>query len=331
MTVYTAEHAWGCAVRRHAGTTGPPDDLVDDTTQGPPADLATTERRRMAMFGSLAQPDFRRLVVALLVTSTGTWVQRIAQDWLVLSTTHSATAVGLTTMCQLLPMLLFGLAGGAVADRYPRRSVLIVTQSTMCGFSAVLAAVVLTDHVVVWQIDAIAFALGVAASVDIPARQALTAELVNRDHVRNAVSIVSSVFQLGATLGPALAGVLLGTIGAGYCFAINAASFLGVIVVVVRLRRSPRAQSRSTIATAQVLSYVRRRSVLSWPTVLVGAYGLFTYSLPVTLAAYARTVFDNGPAGYALFSSVVAIGSMAGALLSWLERTGRAGCGNWPR
>jgi len=273
-----------------------------------------------ATFDSLSNRNLRLLVTGLLITSTGTWVQRIAQDWLVLSLSGSAAAVGVSTMCQLLPMLFFGLHAGVIADRFPRRTVLLVTQTVMCVMSCVLAVLVLAHGIEVWQVDVLAFALGTASALDTTARQAFVPELVEPRQLRNAVSLVSSVFQLGAMLGPALAGVLLGTIGPGYCFALNVVSTLGAIVAIAQIRqRNPHtstARAAGGDGISQTLVYVRRRGTLVWPIVLISAYSLFTFSLPVTLAAYAHSVFDTGPGGYATLNSVVALGSIAGALCS---------------
>jgi MFS family permease len=158
-----------------------------------------------------------------IVSNTGAWVQRIAQDWLVLSITGSATAVGITTALQFLPTLLFGLAGGLIADRYPKRRVLLATQVGMASMAAALAFLTLTHQVAAWHVYVIAFGLGLVTAVDNPVRQSFVNEMVGPDQLRNAISINSSVFQLAALIGPAISGMLISAVGAGYAFAVNAA------------------------------------------------------------------------------------------------------------
>jgi MFS family permease len=255
-----------------------------------------------------------------IVSNTGAWVQRIAQDWLVLSITGSATAVGVTTALQFLPTLLFGLAGGLIADRYPKRRVLLATQVGMASMAAALACLTLAHQVAAWHVYVIAFGLGLVTAVDNPARQSFVNEMVGPDQLRNAISINSSVFQLAALIGPAISGILISAVGSGYAFAVNAASYVAPMIALVLIRddellRPPRAGGRGR-QLSDGLRYVASRPHMLWPTVLVGVFGMFTINLPVTLAAYAKTVFHSGPSGYGLLSSVAAIGSLAGALIS---------------
>ena len=172
----------------------------------------------------------------LFVSSTGGWVQRIAQDWLVLTITGSATAVGITTALQFLPTLLLGLYGGVIADRFPKRKILLVTQSTMGTLAAILAVLALTGDVHVWQVYSLALVLGLATAVDNPTRQSFVTELVGRQRLRNAISMVSSTFQLGGLIGPALGGAMIGAVGTGWAFALNAATFFGSISALLMMR-----------------------------------------------------------------------------------------------
>ncbi|NJC72967.1 MFS transporter [Planosporangium thailandense] len=255
-----------------------------------------------------------------IVSNTGIWVQRIAQDWLVLSITHSATAVGVTTALQFMPTLLFGLTGGLIADRYPKRRVLLATQVGMSSMAAALALLTLTHQEAAWHVYAIAFGLGTVTAVDNPVRQSFVNEMVGPDQLRNAISINSSVFQLAALIGPAISGALISAVGAGYAFAVNAASYVAPLTALLLMRddeliRSPRGDTMSRQVSAG-LRYVAGRPQLLWPIVLVGVFGMFTSNLPVTLAVYAKTVFQSGPGGYGLLNSVVALGSLGGALVS---------------
>jgi MFS family permease len=247
-------------------------------------------------------------------------VQRIAQDWLVLTITGSAAAVGVTTALQFLPTLLFGMVGGLISDRYPKRRVLLVTQAGMASMAVVLACLTLTHEVRAWHVFVVAAVLGMFTAVDNPARQSFVNEMVGPAHLRNAISINSSVFQVAGLIGPAVSGVLIRLVGPGYAFALNACTYVAPIIALSLLRsgelvKSPGA-GQPNRRLSDGLRYVVSRPHMLWPTVLVGVFGLFTINLPVTLAAYARFVFHSGSSGYGLLSSVVAVGSLAGALIS---------------
>lgn len=271
-------------------------------------------------FASLRIRNFRLFATGQLVSNTGSWVQRIAQDWLVLTITGSATAVGITTALQFLPTVLFGLAGGAIADRYPKRRVLLATQAGMASMASALAVLTLTHQVQVWHVYLIAFGLGTVVAIDNPTRQSFVNEMVGPEQLRNAVSLNSSVFQLGALIGPAISGLLINAVGSGYAFALNAASYSASTTALLLMReRELNRSARPAVARARIrdgLRYVVSRPDTLWPTVLVGVFGLFTTNLAVTLAAYAKSVYHSGAGGYGLLTSVVAVGSLTGALIS---------------
>jgi MFS family permease len=278
------------------------------------------ESARSTTFSSLRTRNFRLFAAAQLCSNTGTWVQRIAQDWLVLSLTGSATDVGITTALQFVPTLLFGLIGGLIADRYPKRRILLATQSALAVIAGTLAAATLTNEVTVWQVYLVAFGLGLVTAVDNPTRQSFANEMVGPHQLRNAISINSSVFQLGGLVGPAVSGALITAVGPGYSFAINALSYAAPLVALARMRTSELHTMPPVNAQAGQLRDGLRYAVshpdILWPTVLAGVFGMFTSNLPVTLAAYARAVFHSGPGGYALLSTIVAVGSVTGALVS---------------
>jgi MFS family permease len=285
------------------------------------------ESARDSIFSSLRTRNFRLFATAQIFSNTGTWVQRIAQDWLVLSLTGSATAVGITTALQFLPTLLFGLVGGLIADRYPKRQILLFTQTGLSAIAGILAVLTLTHQVEPWHVYVIAFGLGLVTAVDNPTRQSFANEMVGPDQLRNAISINSSVFQLGGLIGPAISGALISAVGPGYSFAINALSYAAPLAALLRMRTGElHAIPKVTAGAGQLrdgLRYAVRQPAVLWPTVLAGVFGMFTGNLPVTLAAYAKSVFHSGPGGYGLLSAVVAVGSITGALLSArLRRTG---------
>ncbi|GAA1584754.1 MFS transporter [Kribbella sancticallisti] len=293
-----------------------------------PAELSPAQRRPgfRDTFSALQVRNFRLLVCGLFVSSTGGWIQRIAQDWLVLTLTGSATAVGITTALQFLPTLLLGLYGGVIADRFPKRKVLLVTQATMGAGAGILAVLAFAGQVQVWQVYAMALFLGLATAVDNPTRQSFVTELVGKERVRNAISMVSSTFQLGSMIGPALGGVLLGTIGTGWAFAVNAVTFFGSISALLMMRESEMpglhaarragAGLRIRDGLRDGLRYATHEPAVRWAIALVGIYGMFAISLPVTLTAFADRVFHTGASGYGMLNSVVAVGALTGALLS---------------
>src|SRR6201992_4369042 len=272
-----------------------------------------------SLFSSLRTRNFRLFATGQLFSNTGTWVQRLAQDWLVLSLTGSATAVGVTTALQFLPTLLFGLFGGMIADRYPKRAVLLVTQSALAAIAGVLAFLTLTHVVAAWQVYVVAFALGLVTAVDNPTRQAFANEMGGPAQLSNAISINSSVFQLGGLIGPAISGALISAVGPGYSFAINAVSFAAPLAALLWV---PPAERRTVVGAREGsgqlrdgLRYAAAEPCVLWPTVLAGVFGWFTPTLAVTLAAFAHSVFHSGPSGYGLLSATVAVGSVAGALV----------------
>ncbi|WP_240649262.1 MFS transporter [Streptomyces sp. Z26] len=283
---------------------------------GPDAPAAT----RTSMFSSLRIRNYRIFALGQAVSNTGTWMQRIAQDWLVLSLTGSATAVGVTTALQFLPMLLFGLWGGVIADRCAKRKVLLVTQSAMGLTGLVLAALTLSGHVHVTHVYVLAFALGLATVVDNPTRQTFVAELVGPDQLRNAVSLNSANFQSARLVGPAVAGVLITAVGSGWAFLLNGLSFLAPLAGLLLMRtdemhpteRAPRTKGQ----LREGLSYVRTHPELLWPIVLVGFVGTFGYNFPIWLTAFTDRVFDSGAGTYGLLNTLMAVGSVTGALLA---------------
>jgi len=188
---------------------------VTETTTAPGSAAPT----HIPTFAALRHRNYRLFFSGQVVSNTGTWMQRIAQDWLVLEITGSPLAVGITTALQFLPMLLFGLWGGLIADRYPRRRLLLITQSCAGALAAVLAVLTLTGVVQVWMIYLVAFGLGLVTVVDNPVRQTFVNELVPRELLRNAVSLNTGNFQLARMVGPALAGVLITAVGSGWAFA----------------------------------------------------------------------------------------------------------------
>ncbi|MGX1131459.1 MFS family permease [Streptomyces glaucescens] len=283
--------------------------------------------RKASMFSSLRIRNYRLFFMGQVVSNTGTWMQRIAQDWLVLSLTGSATAVGVTTALQFLPMLLFGLYGGVLVDRLPKRPTLLVTQTSMALTGIALAALTLTGHVEVWHVYVAAFAVGLATVVDNPARQSFVSEMVGPGQLQNAVSLNSANFQSARLIGPAVAGILITGVGTGWAFLLNGLSFVAPIAGLLLMRgrelhvveRAPRGKGQ----LREGLRYVAARPQLIWPIVLVGFVGTFAFNFPVYLSAFADDVFHAGAGTYSLFNTLMAVGSVTGALLAARRGTAR--------
>jgi MFS family permease len=276
--------------------------------------------KRGGMFSALHNRNYRYFFAGQVVSNSGTWISRIAQDWLVLSLTGSAFAVGVTTAMQFLPVLLFGLFGGVIADRFPKRQLLMVTQGAMGVLAAGLAALTLAGAVRPEHIYVFAFLLGLVTVVDNPARQTFVVEMVGKADLANAVSLNSANFQTARLVGPAVAGALMAAVGAGWAFAVNALSFGAVILGLLamragELRRQPRLP-REKGQLREGLRYVAERPDLIWPIVLIGFLGTFGFNFPTVLSGFAYSVFHVGPGKYGLLNTALALGSLAGALLA---------------
>jgi MFS family permease len=271
-------------------------------------------------FAPLSVPNYRRFAGSNVLAMSATWMQRIAQDWLVLQLTHSVAAVGVTSAMQFAPSILFGLHGGVLIDRFPRRRILMVTQSLVGLFSLLLAVVALTGTATVWLVWLAAFAIGCVTAVDNPGRQVFVNELVGRGHLKNALNLNAAVFQLGAFIGPAVAGGLIGAVGGGWAFLINAAACSVTVLMLSRLDASallpvPRAE-RKPHALREGVAFVLKTPAIRYSIVMLAMLSVFTLTMPVLLAAFATQVFHLGASGYGLFNSLVAIGAVFGALAS---------------
>ncbi|MFF4311588.1 MFS transporter [Streptomyces sp. 900105755] len=291
-------------------------------TPSAPAPTAPTTpaARKSSMFSSLKVRNYRLFFAGQVVSNIGTWMQRIAQDWLVLSLTGSATAVGVTTALQFLPMLLFGLYGGVLVDRLNKRRALLVTQTSMALTGVALALLTLSGHVQVWHVYLAAFVVGLATVVDNPARQSFVSEMVGPDQLQNAVSLNSANFQSARLVGPAVAGLMITGVGTGWAFLFNGLSFVAPLVGLLLMRgRDLHVVRRAPKGKGQLregLRYVAGRPDLTWTIILIGFVGTFGFNFPVYLSAFADDVFHAGAGSYSLFNTLMAVGSLAGALLA---------------
>ncbi|HWH26435.1 MAG TPA: MFS transporter [Pseudolysinimonas sp.] len=275
-----------------------------------------------ATFRSFAVVNYRFWFAGALVSNVGTWMQRIAQDWVVLTqlTDDDATAVGVTMALQFGPQLVLLPITGLVADRMDRRKLMMITQITMGILAAGMAAVTLTGVVTLWMLFAFALALGIAAAFDAPARQAFVSELVPAPLLSNAVALNSASFNVARLLGPAVAGLLIAGAGAGWVFVINTLTFGAVLLSLALLRsdaftsftRPPRQKGQ----LAGGVRYVFTRPDILLVLAMIALLGTFAFNFPIFISAMARLEFRSDAAEFGVLSSVIAIGSVTGALLS---------------
>jgi MFS family permease len=273
-----------------------------------------------ATFGALAVPNYRIYVSGQAVANTGTWIQNIALDWLVLQLTGSPAAVGIAMALQFTPILFLGMHGGMLADRYPKRTILMTTQVLSGLLAGSLAVMTLTGHITVGFVYAVALVGGVVFAIDNPTRQVFVSEVVPAGYLRNAVALNAAVFQSTRLVGPAVASILIGTVGSGWAFGVNALCYAGPTVALAFLRTAdltpaPRAQ-RSPGQLRSALRYVADRPHVAWTIALVGVFGTFGLNFPVVLTAMASQTFSGGAGLYGTFNIVLAVGSIAGALIA---------------
>ena len=287
-----------------------------------PAGPADGEPAARGTFRALRVPNYRRYAAANLVSQTGTWMQRIGQDWLVLQISDgSGVALGITTALQFGPSL-FSMVGGVLADRYDKRRMLMITQSVMGVLALLLGILVVTDVIALWHVYVLAGGLGVVAAVDVPIRQSFVSELVGTALVTNAVGLNSTIFNGARLVGPAVAGSLIGAAGGDTApaFFINAASFLFTLLALGSMRADqlhlapPVARAPGQLREG--IRYAWAHAELRLAMVIAFVVGTFGFNFQVTIALMAREEFHLGAAAFGLLSTAFAVGSLAGALLS---------------
>lgn len=285
-------------------------------------DGAGTQRpsfRRRAL-RSLSDRNYRLYLTGHAVSVVGTWMQRVAQDWLVLELTDSAVAVGIAASLQFVPILLFGLWGGAVVDRLNRRRVIMWTQAVSGLLASVLAALVLADAVTLGMVYALALGLGLVTVLDNPARHSFVAELVGPEQYVNGQALASTVHNTGRLVGPALAGLLIAGAGPGVAFAVNALSFgavlWGLAVMDTTLLRPAAAHGRTKGQVREGLRYAFTHPELRACLLLVAVVALFGQNFRVVLPLLARDTFDGGATTYGWLTSALGCGAVLGALVT---------------
>lgn len=273
-------------------------------------------------FASLRYYNYRLWFSAALVANVGTWMQRVAQDWLVLTvlTDNSGTAVGIVTALQFLPVLALSAWAGVLADRVDRRKLLIVTQSALGVLALALGALVLSGYAELWHVYVFAALLGCVTAIDNPVRQTFVAEMVPKEKLSNAVGLNSAGFNAARLVGPGAAGLLIAAFGPGWMFIINGLTFAAVIVAMTRMRISELNRLPVTArAKGQIregVRYVRNRSDIVVIMCVVCVVSTFGLNFQLTSAVMATAEFGKGAGEYGILGSILAIGSLAGALLA---------------
>ncbi|HEY2003890.1 MAG TPA: MFS transporter [Candidatus Saccharimonadia bacterium] len=271
-------------------------------------------------FSSFEVHNYRLYFFGQGISLTGTWMQTIAQTWLVLELTHSGTAIGLLVAAQFLPILLLGPIGGVIADRFPKRKLLYITQSSAMLLAFVLGLLVLTHVVQVWMVFVLASMLGLVTVFDNPARQTFVVEMVGPERLINAVTLNGIALNLARVIGPSVAAVLIAGVGMAYCFLLNAASYVVVLTSLALMHASelhPAKHSEHIRGQLQEgLRYVWNHPVLRFTIFMLVIIGTFTYEFQVVMPLLASRTFHGGASTYALFMAAMSVGSVIGGVLA---------------
>ena len=266
--------------------------------------------------------NYRLFFAGQVVSNTGTWMQRIAQAWLVVRLTHSPVAVGILVVCQYAPFTALGLFAGVLADRWEPRRIVIATQTVSMALAAAMAALAWSGSATVWHVYAIAVFMGLALLVDAPARQALTFQMVGRDELPNAVALNASVFNAARIVGPAVAGATIAAAGIGICFALNAVSFLAVLAGLLAMRRSElfplEGRERPTLLRGSIagLTYARRTPRVRIALLLVLALSVLSFNFHTLLPVLASDTLAAGPRTFGVITAFFGAGALVGALVA---------------
>lgn len=281
--------------------------------------------RTFDMFRSLRSPNYRRWAFGAIVSNVGTWMQRTAQDWIVLAqlTDRSATAVGTVMALQYAPLVLLLPLTGLAADRLDRRKLLLATQTAMALLALSLGILTITGWVRLWHVYVFAFLLGCVTAFDAPVRHAFVGDLVGEKDLGNAVALNSTSFNSARMIGPAVAGALIAKIGTGWVFLVNAASFLPVLVAIgsIQVASTHRERSADRGSLADGFRYVWNREDLRTILVMIFLVGTFGINFPIFLSTMSVSVYRKGANEFGLLTSFMAVGSVAGALLAARRRT----------
>jgi MFS family permease len=278
-------------------------------------------------FKALSVPNYRRYISGQAVSLIGTWMQMTAQAWLVLTLTGSSTDLGLIVALQTLPVLLLGPYGGVIADRVDKRRLMVILQSAMGVQALALGVLTVTGVVTVWEIGVLAALLGLNNAFENPARQSFMSEMVGPENLRNAVTLNSVLVNVARSIGPAIAGILIATVGVGVCFLVNAASFIAVVASLITLDRTALHPSLPTARAAgqlrEGLRYIRRTPDLAIPLLMMALVGCLAYEFQVSLPVMAKSGLHVGATGFGFMTSAMGVGAVVGGLVvAWRGRIG---------
>lgn len=291
-------------------------------TKGPRARLSSVA----STFDALRIRNYRVYFTGALLSNVGTWMQRVAQDWLVLELSHgSGLAVGITTALQFLPMLLITPYGGLIADRFDKRTILRITQSWMAASAGLLGLLAVLGVAQTWHVFGLALIFGIGTAFDNPARQAFVSEIVDREHMPNAIGLNSASFNAARIVGPAVAGLVIAGVGTGWAILANAISYLSFIIALAiidpaRLHGIERAV-RGKRQIREGLAYIRGRSDIILVLCIAAFVGTFGLNFQMTSALMAQQTFHKGAGEYGILGTFMAIGSLTGALIGARRKT----------
>jgi len=275
-------------------------------------------------FFSLGMWNFRMYFIGQAISLSGTWMQTIGQSWLVLQITGSGTALGLVTALQFLPILVLGPWGGVIADRFSKRTILYCTQSASGVLALVLGVLVATGWVRLWMVGVLAACLGLVNTVDNPTRQTFVLEMVGKEQLQNAVSLNSVLVNLARVIGPAIAGVLIASVGLASCFLVNAASYIAVLIALSMMRADELHPAPLVArASGQLLEgfrYVRSTPVLRNVLLMMAIIGTLSYEFQVILPLFAQFTLGGGAGTYASLTVAMGVGSVIGGLYTASRR-----------
>lgn len=273
-------------------------------------------------FPALHHRNFRLFWFGQCISLIGSWMQNIGQSWLVLELTHSALKLSIVTMLQFIPMMVFSLYAGTLVDRFPKRNMLIITQSAMAVLAAALATLTWFEMVEYWHVLILSLLLGFVNTFDIPTRQSFVIELVGKEDLTNAIALNSSIFNLGRIVGPAVAGLLIGLVGIAACFYLNAISFLAVIAnlwlirVQAKVIREYKSGSLKNVSRdiREGLRYINGKPIIKQPLILLALISTFVMNYNILVPVFARQELNQNATGYGLLMTSMGAGSFIGSL-----------------
>lgn len=277
----------------------------------------------LAGFPALRHRNYRLFFFGQCISLIGTWMQNIGQSWLVLQLTKSALKLSLVNTVQFLPMMFFALFAGALVDRFPKRKVLIITQTSLAVLAVILASLTYFKVVQYWHLLVLALLLGIINTLDMPTRQSFFVELVGREDLMNAIALNSSIFNLARIIGPAVAGLLIGLVGIAICFYLNALSFVAVIAGLWMISAPAQAAAKEKVSSpkhifsdiGEGLRYINGKKIIKQPLLLLAFISTFVMNFNVLIPVFAQQNLNQGATGYGFMMTCMGIGSFVGALI----------------